>query len=41
MVDRIHTKGWFVRGIASNVIAGGIDVDLVAGKGAELRNHLR
>ena len=39
VIGRIHANGRFVRGIISNVIAVGIDVYLVAGEGAELRNH--
>ena len=39
VIGRIHANGRFVRGIISNVIAVGIDVDLVTGEGAERRHH--
>ena len=39
VIGRIHANGRFVRGIISNVVAVGIDVDLVTGEGAELRDH--
>ena len=39
VIGRIHANGRFVRSIISNVIAIGIDVDLVTREGAELRDH--
>src|SRR5690349_8072250 len=39
VIGGIHANGRFVRSIISNVIAVGIDVYLVAGEGAELRDH--
>jgi len=39
VIGRIDANGRFVRGVISNVVAVGIDVDLVTGEGAELRDH--
>ena len=39
VIGRIHANGRFVRGIVGDVIAVRIDVYLVAGEGAELRDH--
>src|SRR6185437_15490302 len=39
VIGGIHANGGFVRSIISDVIAVGIDVDLVAGEGSELRDH--
>ena len=39
VIGGIHANRRFVRGIISNVIAIGIDVDLVTSEGAELRDH--
>ena len=39
VIGGIHANGRFVRSIISNVIAVGIDVDLVTGEGSELRDH--
>src|SRR5690349_7353634 len=39
VIGRIHANGRFVRGIISNVVAVGIDVDLVTGEGSDLRDH--
>ena len=39
VIGGIHANGRFVCGIISNVVAVGIDVDLVTGEGAELRDH--
>ena len=39
VIGGINANGRFVRSIISNVIAVGIDVDLVTGEGAELRDH--
>ena len=39
VIGRIHANGRFVRGIIRNVIAVGIYVYLIAGEGAEVRDH--
>jgi len=39
VIGGIHANGGFVRSIISDVIAVGIDVDLAAGEGSELRDH--
>src|SRR5215510_11221655 len=39
VIGRIHANGRFIRGVISNVVAVGIDVCLVTGEGAELRDH--
>ena len=39
VIGGIHANGRFVCGIISNVVAVGIDIDLVTGEGSELRDH--
>src|SRR5437870_13389162 len=39
-VGRVDRNRWLVRGVAYDVVPLRIDVDLIADKRAELRNHL-